>query len=127
MVITSQYDTRITEEFLKTAEEDQRFDRKRVKISIQDLATHIVGFANADGGVIVVGQTNDKQFQGVNMAGQDKINAMIKASVNLCVPPVLSKVEEIPIINSSGNEDRLLLLHIEQSERLHRISCRLDD
>lgn len=119
MAIKSLYDMRITEEFLKLAEEDQRFDRKRANISVQDLATHIVGFANADGGVIVVGLTNDKLFQGVNKVGQDKINAMIKASVTLCIPPVLTKVEEIPIINESGNEDRLLLFHIEQSERLH--------
>jgi hypothetical protein len=62
---SSQIDLRITKFFMETAEEDQKFDRKRAGISVNDLATHIIGFANADGGLIVVGQTNDKVFQGI--------------------------------------------------------------
>ncbi|WP_410513528.1 ATP-binding protein [Paenibacillus sp. BR2-3] len=119
MSILSQYDPRITEEFLQTAEEDQRFDRKRANIAFNDLATHIVGFANADGGVLVIGQTNSKELQGIDHVGQDKINALMKVSLTLCVPSVLVKTEEISIQNIKGGPDRLLLLHVEQSERLH--------
>lgn len=119
MSLLSQFDLRITEEFLKTAEEDQRFDRKRANISVHDLATHIVGFANADGGVLVIGLTNNKEFYGIGHIGQDKINSLSKASITHCVPPVLVKTEEIPIINIKGEADRILLIHVEQSERLH--------
>lgn len=119
MASLSHFDSRLTEEFLLVAEEEQRFDRKRALISVNDLATHIIGFANADGGVLVIGQTNDKHFQGIEHVGQVKINALIKASINLCVPPVLVKTEEIPILNTKGEQDRLLLLHVDQSEQLH--------
>lgn len=33
MDIKSKFDTRITEEFLRTAKEDQRFDRKRLRLA----------------------------------------------------------------------------------------------
>jgi ATP-dependent DNA helicase RecG len=115
----SQFDPRLSMEFLENADEDQRFDRKRVNISLNDLATHIVGFANADGGVLVIGQTNDKKFQGISLAGQDKINSIMKVPIDLCVPPVLARTEEIPITNTNGEEDRLLFLHVDQSERIH--------
>lgn len=120
IVSLSQYDLRLTLNFLDKATEDQTFDRKRATISPSDLATIIVGFANADGGTIVIGQADDKIFEGINHVGQDKINELKKVCINLCIPPIFVRDEEISITNKNGVEDRLLLLHVAQSETLHK-------
>jgi ATP-dependent DNA helicase RecG len=39
--------------------EDQWFDRKSVQIVPKDLAPHLVAFANAEGGTIVIGLSNE--------------------------------------------------------------------
>ena len=36
-------------------EESQTFDRKSVNIAPRDFSNHVCAFANADGGIIVVG------------------------------------------------------------------------
>jgi ATP-dependent DNA helicase RecG len=40
---------------LLSIHEDQWFDRKSARISAAELANHLVGLANAEGGLIVVG------------------------------------------------------------------------
>lgn len=42
------------QEFI-TMREGQTFDRKSARIEAKDLANHLVAFANADGGKIIVG------------------------------------------------------------------------
>ena len=45
-------------ETLRTKREDQWFDRKSFRIRDHDLAADMIGFANADGGRIVIGIHN---------------------------------------------------------------------
>ena len=41
--------------------EGQSFDRKRIKIAPKDLAETVVAMANADGGTIAIGVTDNKR------------------------------------------------------------------
>ena len=45
----------ITNQYLIESEENQYFDRKSARIKPVDILRHIVAFANANGGVLVVG------------------------------------------------------------------------
>lgn len=54
-MITSKINTAITLDYLCNAPENQNYDRKRSNISETDLANHIAGIANADGGILAVG------------------------------------------------------------------------
>ena len=68
--MTSKTVSKITPElpldYMCNHEENQNFDRKKTSISEQDLANHIAGMANADGGVLVVGINDDGKIIGFN-------------------------------------------------------------
>ena len=51
-MLTSNINPSITIDYLKNTDENLYFDRKRAKISNQDLANEIASFANANGGVV---------------------------------------------------------------------------
>ena len=52
----------MTIEQILQLEEGQTFDRKSINIAATDLASTICAFANADGGDIAVGITNQKRL-----------------------------------------------------------------
>ena len=64
----------LTLEYLKKYPEHLYLERKRAKVSLQDLANEIASFANANGGVLVVGITNDGDIEGFHSYGVDKLN-----------------------------------------------------
>ncbi len=118
----SKHNPRLTMDFLVSPKsEDQTFDRKSASISRSRLAENIVAFANADGGTIALG-IRDRKFEGINHIGKEKINDFLQVSKDLCVPMVRVIPEFVDIKTEQGREDRLLFLHIEQSERVHATS-----
>ena len=64
----------LTLEYLIKTRENLYLDRKRAKVSLQDLANEIASFANANGGVIVVGLTDNGLVEGFNPYGPQKLN-----------------------------------------------------
>ena len=54
---------------LETKDSNLYLDRKRAKVSLQDLANEVASFANANGGVIAVGITDDGIIEGFNLYG----------------------------------------------------------
>ena len=109
-------------EYMLTVSENKYFDRKSARIKPTDLAQDISGFANADGATIVIG-INDKtrKLEGINAVGEAHINELVNACNTCCRPMPECREEFLDIINSDGQPDRLLLLHIAPSkERIIR-------
>jgi ATP-dependent DNA helicase RecG len=98
--------------------EGQFFDRKSARIEPRDLASHIVAFANADGGFLVIGIEDDHSITGLNDY-QTKLNAFLQAPWDLCVPAVMTEHKFIDCINNRGQADKVLLFEILQSGKLH--------
>ena len=46
-------------DYLKSTPEDQHFDRKSARIQPKDILRHLVAFANAEGGHLVIGIEDD--------------------------------------------------------------------
>lgn len=115
-LIQSKYNPMLTLDYLTKESENKYFDRKSAKIKPSDLAGLICAFANAEGGTIVIG-INDKslEIEGINSYGDDKINNFVNAPKDCCKPMPEYREEFLKINNSSGKEDRLLLLHISSS------------
>src|SRR5215218_5241963 len=65
--------------------EDQWFDRKSARIKPRALADAVIGFANADGGLIVVGLSNGR-VEGTDRTGTAR-NDLMQAFLDFCVPP----------------------------------------
>src|SRR5690606_13165211 len=116
----SKYDSKLTLDSILNTPENQFFDRKSASIKIPKLAEAIVGFANADGGLIAIG-INDGQLQGILSQGNIKINDFIQCGFEKCIPSVKYTSEKITVTKENGTKDEILLLHIEPSfDKIHK-------
>lgn len=97
--------------------EDQWFDRKSGRVSAQDLADAMVGFANAEGGHIVVGLSAG-EVEGVNALPQ-RIPAWQQAALDFTSPPVPCRTRLVDCVGRDGRPDRLLVVEVETSEQVH--------
>ena len=99
--------------YLTSTRENLYFERKRAKVSMQDLANEIASFSNANGGVIAVGITDDGQIEGFNNYGINNLNDFQKIVTNYLSPTPNYKAELIEIKNNKNEKDNILLFHIE--------------
>lgn len=112
------YDDKPTVEDLLARNEDQWFDRKSIRIEARHLADVLLGFANADGGRIVVGVHNG-EIEGVD-ASPKRINDDLQATLDFSSPPVRHSHLLLDCTNRNGQPDHLLILDVEASETIHR-------
>lgn len=113
-MIQSKINPDVEENFLRFSKESQKLDRKSAKIDIKNIANHIAGFANADGGILVIGIGDDGTLEGFeNYENKDNEILSNLSSFLKTVPEI--KSEKLNIINSNGKEDFILLLFIETS------------
>jgi len=97
--------------------EDQWLERKSARISPRDLGDTLVGFANADGGLVVVG-LHDGKIEGVG-GSRSRLNGQMQAHVDFCVPPVRAKSRLIDCVSDSGGKDQLLAIEVVAGETVH--------
>lgn len=100
-------------------QEGQTFDRKSILIEPSHLATIIVAMANADVGMIAVGISDKtRRIEGVY---QDKkhLNDILRTPLDFCAPSVPVTTDYGPCIDAEGRENRVLLMFVPASPRLH--------
>lgn len=108
-----------TIEEIRHMQEGQAFDCKSILIEPKHLATIIVAMANADGGMIAVGISDKtRRVEGVD---QDKehLNDILRTPLDFCVPSVSVTTDYVPCTDAEGRDNRVLLMHIPASPRLH--------
>lgn len=97
--------------------EDQWFERKSSRIAPRDLANTLIGMANGDGGLVVVGLHNGR------VEGTDKLsdqrNGQMQAGIDFTVPPVRARSRLVDCLTWRGDPDRLLVLEVEPSDVVH--------
>lgn len=101
---------------LLTRREDQWLDRVSARTNARHLGDLLVGFANAEGGLIVIG-LNDGRVEGTT--GAASANAWRQAAVDYTEPPVRHKFETLQCTNSSGQIDEIIVIEVEASEYVH--------
>lgn len=112
----SKINTMLTLEYMQQEHENKYFDRKSAQMKPSELAPWISGFANADGGTIVIGISDThRTLEGIDSFGEDRINDFINAPKDYCKPMPRWDYEFVAITNDKGKPDRLLLLHIAES------------
>lgn len=103
----------LTLDYVTKTPENLYLDRKRAKISNQDLANEVASFANANGGVLAVGITDSGEIEGFNKCGIDKLNDCQKVVSNFLNPAPVYECELVNIKNEKGEDDCIVLFHIE--------------
>lgn len=109
----SKINSRINLEYLTKEKENLYFDRKRGKISLQDLANEVASFANSNGGLIAVGITDEGKIEGFNVYGKEKLKECQKVVTNYLKNTPTYRIELINIKNEKDEDDNILLFHIE--------------
>lgn len=107
-------------EWLRATLEGQWLERKGPRVRARALADLLVGFANAEGGLICIG-IEEGRIEGVDHA--DKLlNDWRQAAVDFTVPPVRHSFEMIACTNRHGQVDHLAVVEVEASDRVHETS-----
>ena len=104
-------------EFLTNRPEGQWLDRTSNRTKAQHLADLMIGFANAEGGLIAIG-IHDGRVEGVAEAGK-RVNDWRQAAMDFTQPPVRHKFELIACVNAVGEADHIAVVEVESSERAH--------
>lgn len=97
--------------------EDQWLERKSSRIAPRELANALIGFANADGGTVIVGLA-DGEIEGTGSSSERR-NSQIQANIDFCVPPVRAKHRLIDCIDSGDEPNELLAIEVEPSDSVH--------
>jgi ATP-dependent DNA helicase RecG len=103
-------------ETLVSAPEDQWLERKSARVHPREVAEVLVGFANAEGGLLVIGVHNG-EIEGVG--GHDE-NGWRQAARDFADPPVRHTFELIASTNVRGDPDAIAVLEVEASDQVHR-------
>src|SRR5438552_13152488 len=105
-------------QFLVAAVEDQWLERVSGRIQPTLLAELMVGFANAEGGLIAIG-IHRGNIEGVTGAPGNRLNDWRQAALDFTKPPVRHKFELVPCTNACGELDEIAVVEIEASEHVH--------
>ena len=109
----------LTIEDIQKLPEGQTFDCKSIQVSAKALAIPIVAMANADGGTVAVGVSDtNRRIEGIDQEAKH-LNDLLCVPMDLCVPSVDAKFSYLPCSDEHGRENRILLIHVPASSRLH--------
>lgn len=97
--------------------EDQWFDRKSKRTRARDLADVIVGFANAEGGLIVLG-LSDGKVEGTR-GEEGRGNEWQQAAMDYTTPTVPCRARFVECVNHRGQTDQLLVIDVDTSQQVH--------
>ena len=97
--------------------EDQWFDRKSGRVSPQDLANAMIGFANAEGGIIAVGLSNGT-VEGTDRSA-DRVPAWQQAALDFTTPALSCRTRLVECVDDRGEPDHLLVVEVETSDKVH--------
>lgn len=98
--------------------EDQWFDRKSARVGPRQLAETLVGFANAEGGTIVVG-LHGGRVEGVGSASTKKLSEWQQVSFDFTQPSVRCSSRLIECRREDDTSDHLLVIEVEASPQVH--------
>jgi ATP-dependent DNA helicase RecG len=97
--------------------EDQWLERKSSRIAPRDLADALIGFANADGGIVIVG-LSDGEVEGTG-GNPERRNSQFQANIDFCVPPVRATNRLIECVDGRGEPNELLAIEVEPGDSVH--------
>lgn len=103
---------------LCTQKENQVFERKSARKDAKGLSNHIVAFANADGGTLVIGIEDNGDITGID-AYPHHVNDILRVPFDYCTPSVRITTETVECRDKDGNPNHLLIITVPQSSELH--------
>ncbi len=107
-------------ESLLALREDQWFERKSVRVAPRRFAEALVGFGNAEGGVVIVGLSQGS-VEDVE-AEAKRMNELRQAPFNLVSPPVRTHFEIVDVVDDHGRPASILVARVTPGDGVHQLS-----
>lgn len=104
----------LTEEYLCNEPEGQYFDRKSARIKPSDIARHLIAFANANGGILVIGIEDDGEVTGFEMNGTKPQNDFRDVPYSMCSAGLSFKCID-KTVKVAGFEKTILIFVVDAS------------
>lgn len=99
--------------FYVQTKENQYYERKSARVKPLDILRQIVGFANAEGGKLVIGIEDNGDITGFKCERAHKIDEYRNINITkLKETPVMVEYEIIDVTNINGEEDKILVINI---------------
>lgn len=96
--------------------EGHYFDRKSARKDADEIAKHVMAFANAAGGKLVVGIEDDGAVTGFKREKAHSIEGFEQAYMTELAPAPRVKTERVSILNDKGERDQVLVMDVACSE-----------
>lgn len=97
--------------------EGHYFDRKSARKDTEEIAKHLMAFANAAGGKLVVGIEDDGAVTGFKRDKAHRIEGFEQAYVTELAPSPRVETERVSVVNENGEDDHVLVMDVASSER----------
>ncbi|NQU82848.1 MAG: putative DNA binding domain-containing protein [Parcubacteria group bacterium] len=107
---------------LLSVKEGQTFDCKKAQIDKTDLSNLMIGFANADGGIIAIGieeSNNKNRIVGGIQNYSIKEERFLGFPSQWIIPPIKFSTKEIACKNHQNKNDKIILIEVEPSDIAH--------
>lgn len=96
--------------------ENQYLDRKSARIKPIDILKHLVAFANAEGGQLIIGIEDNGVVSGFNYNGAHDIDEYRNIFITeLRETPIMPRFEVLPVKNKKGEDDNILIISVDIS------------
>lgn len=96
--------------------EGHYFDRKSARKDTGEIAKHLMAFANAAGGKLVVGIEDDGTVTGFKRDKAHSIEGFEQAHVTELTPSPRVETERVPVVNTEGEDDQVLVMDVDFSK-----------
>lgn len=96
--------------------ENQIFDRKSARIKPLNILRHLVAFANAEGGQLVIGIEDDGTITGFNYQKAHSIDEFRNIFItDLKETPINPRFDILDVINENNEKDKVLIISVDVS------------
>ncbi|QIM62062.1 ATP-dependent DNA helicase RecG [Pasteurellaceae bacterium Orientalotternb1] len=99
-------------ESLTARKEDRCFDRKSARKEPKEILRHLIGFANAEGGVLVIGIEDNGEISGFRSQKAHSPEEFIHALHSLQKMPFSVTHQLLDVTNSKGEPDHILVFDV---------------
>ncbi|KFI56236.1 ATP-binding protein [Bifidobacterium callitrichos] len=96
-------------------DEGQYFDRKSARIKPEDVSRHLIAFANASGGQLVIGIEDDGRITGFKRDNARSVESFEQIPITQCAPTPQVSARRVPCVNTAGESDMILVLDVAPS------------
>lgn len=103
--------------YIQEAKEGQYFDRKSAKKDPKEITKHLIAFANASGGALVIGVEDDGSITGFNEVGLHKIDQFKTIPFEYCSITPSVNFQEVKVKNINQQDDCILICEIKPSTK----------